>query len=1006
MNISFGDFLKIEADIFVIPHSTEGLMDELSRAWLSERDLEGSIPVNVALGHVQYLQLSDKSKPKFIAFACTIQNQKSSYSALRQIARDLIRLWPDALCKTIVLPVLGASGKNVKEVQCFQILKAAFEESQVPGYNVEMYCLSRESYESLSSLPNKSRGPSALIVLELLAKEVMAAKWVTELTHPNTYYFEHALRKFNDYLNFDAPPDFFYSLLNKFQTAKTTFSKFIQFLPANEKNTQFLVICGQLIAYIDKHAYLKKEWNEYEDKRTMAASSVNQTRWIEGLIRYRMNGNTFENISPSIVHALSYLQVPESNLTMLSLTHRTLCFRALLNIRYTTEELPTLFEMFDKLGFVCENPLNKGYLISRILYSPEIKALWLEKSEDISETITITETTTTTMLPPNDPPAEKLRLMALSMHPDVYSKIDLLNYESYATVIARMITSGLSKPPLNISIMAPWGKGKTTLMRFIAQKISQTQAEKKRFAGENTGGPVIKEWPKVSVWNLFQWLGKKGENLFTPNKLSYPVIWFNAWKFQKNEQIWAGLAHEIITQMADQLPDLEREKFWLRLNIKRLDREKIKREIIFQAIQKSWFPLVVTLLCAALGVVGELKNWLQSLPQVANWLPLVGSAIWLTTTQVKKWKAPPEIEIGKYVLQPEYKSKMGYYSEVEEDLRHAFELLANPKEPPVIFIDDLDRCSPPTVAEVVEAINLFISGDMSDCYFILGQDAQIVAAALDVAYENVAKKTVNIEKHHGSMGWYFMEKFIQLQLNIPTMTSQQSSQVLQNLFAIRDEEALLDEATKYKYYKTYEALEERIAKDPDLDELLDEAERENIYANILLIDAKKVQGFQEKIIDRVIANCEVDDNELKDIITWAAPFLSNSLREIKRFANLFTFYSILKYTASGKSLREFEPEVLSKWILIMIRWPQLVRAIQWDTEKTMLSGETPLERAKDFETLIIDCVNLDLWKAKLKTRIMDEKDITWQHDVQLVEFFNENIDKNCNTVKAVEVGLW
>jgi hypothetical protein len=534
MNISFGDFLKSDADIIAIPHSTEGLLDDQSRAWLSLRDIEGSIPVNVPVGHVQYLQLSDKNKPRYIAFVCTIQNQNSSYSALRQIARNLIRLWPDAVCKTIALPVLGASGKNVKSQQCYQILKTAFEEGQVPGYEVIIYTQNKESYDDLFSFPEKSQRSSAFVVLGLLSEDVRNAKWVTELTIPEEFYFERALRTFHSYLVFDAPLDFFQNLLEKFQSSKTTFSKFIQRLPAEERDTQFLVVCGQLISYIDKHAYLKKDWNEYEDKRTMAASSVNQTRWIEGLIKYRMNGNTFNDISPSIVHAICYLQAPQSNLTMLSLTHRTLCFRALLNKRYSAEEMPALFELFDGLGFSCKNQKNQGYLISRILYSPEIKSLWLEKNEDIPEAITTTTsttTTTTTMPHVVELPAEKLRLMAMSMHSDVYAKIDLLNYESYATVIARMVTSGLSKPPLNISIMAPWGKGKTTLMRFIAQKISQTQAEKKRFAAESTSGAAIKEWPKVSVWNLFRWLGKKGEDLFTPNKLSYPVIWFNAGRF-------------------------------------------------------------------------------------------------------------------------------------------------------------------------------------------------------------------------------------------------------------------------------------------------------------------------------------------------------------------------------------------------------------------------------------------------------------------------------------------
>src|SRR5205807_1027783 len=102
--------------------------------------------------------------------------------------------------------------------------------------------------------------------------------------------------------------------------------------------------------------------------------------------------------------------------------------------------------------------------------------------------------------------------------------------------------------------------------------------------------------------------------------------------------------------------------------------------------------------------------------------------------------------------------------------------------PVVVFIDDLDRCSPGTVAQVIEAMNLFLSGDFPNCYFVMGMDAQVVAASMEVAYETLDKKMKSVTRSYGSLGWYFMDKFIQLQFSIPNMTGDQRSSYLGHLF--------------------------------------------------------------------------------------------------------------------------------------------------------------------------------------------------------------------------------
>jgi len=58
---------------------------------------------------------------------------------------------------------------------------------------------------------------------------------------------------------------------------------------------------------------------------------------------------------------------------------------------------------------------------------------------------------------------------------DIWTIEDQLGYESYAQAIAKMIIDGKAEPPLTISVQAPWGQGKTSLMRMIKHKLEQTQ---------------------------------------------------------------------------------------------------------------------------------------------------------------------------------------------------------------------------------------------------------------------------------------------------------------------------------------------------------------------------------------------------------------------------------------------------------------------------------------------------------------------------------------------------
>lgn len=570
MSIIAKDLFTSSAGVIIVPHSTQGLLSPQFEEKMIEWGLRGLVPVNVTLGNVQFVVLPKSSPTRYIGFVCTTQQLLSSYGILRQIAQDIIDKWPDPKIKHLALSIIGVSGQGMVGEDCYRVLSSTFAEASPPDLQVDFHVINEELWQQMVAQEINLEETSAHLVFRLTLPRLIDSAWVQELITADGFYFDKAKTKYEEFISYEAPTRFFTQLADGFDNSEKVYSDFIEGYDKTTRSYKFLLICGELVAYIDKHAFNKQVWNQYEDKRTMARSAVNQTRWISGLLRFKASENNLTAVSASIRNALRYLETPDRELTMLSLNHRKLLYGSFFSFRYDDEFLGMLFEEFAKAGFLCNDPTNNGYLISRVLYAPEIKMLWQGKVVEKEPTLR-SEPDKPEVLDAEDIlQLNIIRKKQIALHSDKYAAVDLLNYSSFAAVLARMIRSGLTKPPLNIGIMAPWGQGKTTLMRFIAKELGGTETEQKLNIGDPEARPTVRETAKTTGWGLFKLLWRKPENVFKRDKLPNPVVWFNAWKFQKSEQIWAGLAHEIIKQLADRLTDIEREQFWLRLNLKRV----------------------------------------------------------------------------------------------------------------------------------------------------------------------------------------------------------------------------------------------------------------------------------------------------------------------------------------------------------------------------------------------------------------------------------------------------
>ncbi|MBI3272138.1 MAG: hypothetical protein HYZ53_24300 [Planctomycetes bacterium] len=370
------------------------------------------------------------------------------------------------------------------------------------------------------------------------------------------------------------------------------------------------------------------------------------------------------------------------------------------------------------------------------------------------------------------PPADIGLCATPRIENDLWTRSDRLGFAVYVDAIQAFLQAKSTRAPLAISIHAPWGGGKTSLMRMLRERLDAappppTQAKpdplpsrlRKRLGlprSDFSIGHVRRAergsqapWPKIPD-------GPVARRHFT--------VWFNVWQYESTNQVWAGFVDALLTAVADRLPPPRREEFFLRLNLKRLDRGKIRAKLTQLVLEKAW----KWALAAFVPTASAIHAWLGDHPLAFAALlaaaPVSAFLGWVVArTRLDAEAAAPQLE--DWVAVPNYDSELGFVHRVEEDLRHILECVPETLKPIVVFVDDLDRCTSTKVAQVTEALNLFLAGELSDCVFVLGIDAELVAASLQAHHKELLAQ---LPKDSGTpLGWRFMDKFVQLPVFLP-----------------------------------------------------------------------------------------------------------------------------------------------------------------------------------------------------------------------------------------------
>jgi photosystem II stability/assembly factor-like uncharacterized protein len=360
---------------------------------------------------------------------------------------------------------------------------------------------------------------------------------------------------------------------------------------------------------------------------------------------------------------------------------------------------------------------------------------------------------------------------------------DAMDLAGIAAGLSRFFRNENTQPPLTVAITGPWGSGKSSLMNLVRADLTRHGAR---------------------------------------------PVWFNAWHHQSEDQILPALLEQI---RREAVPSWWRPEAWIfRMNLLRL---------------RGWrrmtpFLLVAAAIALSLGLiagadpegrlrvldkVADLGKWVHSLfattePNVAPVAPdgappapagnaasRVGALALLASTAALVrglWAAFTAFGVSPSVLvkgatggfaTPGLRSKAGFRERFAKEFGDVTKALGRQRL--AIFIDDLDRCRPKHVLEVLETVNFLVS--TGECFVVMGLAAGQVRAAVGLGFKEVADEMVRLKRRtagkngedpgrarRAKFARKYLEKLINMEVPVPRPTAEQSAAVL--VGAVREEE--------------------------------------------------------------------------------------------------------------------------------------------------------------------------------------------------------------------------
>jgi len=450
---------------------------------------------------------------------------------------------------------------------------------------------------------------------------------------------------------------------------------------------------------------------------------------------------------------------------------------------------------------------------------------------------------------------------------------DELGRRRYSEALARMVLHKQTKPPLSIGIHGPWGKGKSSFMKQIQEKLDDDDEEE-----------------------------EEGHS-----KTRIVTVWFNAWSYDDATQVWAGLLNRVSAAIEKKLGHLRAlgVNAWhaaTHRTAELLWAVALPALVLVAAVSLGWLYGISWLTFLQKTFTGEVS--LTDLEEAL--VPLLGGAgsLLFLLKRLATVTQPISTRIAHFAKLPSYSEELGFQHAVIKDLQFLRKSLEHGKRDArvVVFIDDLDRCSEERIMEILQAIILVLA--QAEFFVFLGIDTDMIYRAINEHYTADGKPPAR------SFAPQYLRKILQLSFHLPPIGPAEREKLLKTFFSEESIKALAE-------------IRRRRRKGPSRQEpgpsglprfrVKSSLERETDAP----LHEAPLPGPEEMVLDTGDELAAFGDYE---------SCLDDNPREIKRAINI---HRLMKFMMQQHGLPEGgwtkqRQRQLVRWVVFCTCWPELV----------------------------------------------------------------------------------
>lgn len=346
---------------------------------------------------------------------------------------------------------------------------------------------------------------------------------------------------------------------------------------------------------------------------------------------------------------------------------------------------------------------------------------------------------------------------------------DTLDRRPLVQSLAAMFAAPQQATPFTLALLGDWGAGKSSVMDQLAEELKS---------------------------------GKYGEG-----ELEFLFAKFNTWQYEHTDDIRAGLAHEVVSGLTNDLGVVARWSLKIRFACAEHPWEFLRTlggllVAVCLAGSVFWAGLWDKLFVWT-GLWDKLfaGNWSESLAKPGVFSGAAIAAIYLWKTYKPVFDHPLTTKLQTYLKLPDYGKHLGLVPVMKKHIKTICQLRGvkrkNATKRLVVFIDDLDRCGHECITQTFDAVRLVM--DIPNVIVVIAIDYRIAFAAVANHYAELADD----DRSKEDIARDYLGKIIQLPVELAKPQSMRKF-IRERLFPTADEE----ETDRLARDKEFQSLDE------------------------------------------------------------------------------------------------------------------------------------------------------------------------------------------------------